>query len=508
MIRIFIFTNLNIASMNILRFLFLILSFSTAVVKAKSCDEILSNPQYFSAKASAESEEKALNIARDFLLNQISTNVQSASELRTKEISGEVSTDFQMVSSTSTNIRLKGLKHVVCQGSRRSTDVTVVVYISQDDLERSAAEVQKQVQEYIYVIENKNSLGIEFLSEVYSAYLNTFLSPIAVGVNYQGREIRDAKSFLGILLREHLNAISINVGLPQTGGAGLEEQLSVNMTIQGQPQNGFAYRFESPSLNAQSTLIGGRGVFQYIKRPTDLKENIRGYLSFTPINISNELRDLLAAHTFSKEVIVEVDYSKLISVDFTVETKANNYVLTPVLNNLSPRAFEWQTGNRRLSNNQIFIVSHDEAPESITLVVNGLRELSIRKSLKNPQVAIKSAAVPPNSDAKNLSQGRTQSQILNLENLSREFTQINTFNALQIKLRDLRSAGRATWGKKEEFINPDLCWVFLVNSETRIVDHVFAPFQSGRKNLKTNDIHQNFENEFKGYHAIWVDVLL
>jgi hypothetical protein len=489
-------------------FLIVFFSVTTFFVDAKSCEDILSNPRYFSAKASAETEEMALNIARDFLLNQISTNVQSASELRTKEISGEVSTDFQMVSSTSSTIRLKGLRHVVCQGSRRSTDVTVVVYISQDDLERSAAEVQKQVQEYFNVMEYKSSLGIEFLPDVYTAYLNTFLSPIAISVDYNGREIRDAKSFLGIILREHLNSISLKVGSPIPGSAGLEEQYSLDMTVTDQPQSGFAYRFESPSLNAQSTLIGGRGIFQYIKRPADLRENIRGYLSFAPMNVSSELQDLLQAHPFSKEIVFEVDYSKLVSVDFTIEQKANNMVFTPVLKNISARAFEWQSGNRRLSNNQIFVISQEDVPDEITLVVNGLNELAVRKSVRNPNARPKPVAQTQTSDRNNTNQGRSESQNISFDNISREFAQISSFNALQLKLRDLRNAGRATWGKKDDFINPDLCWVFLINADSKNVDHIFAPSQAGRKNLKTNDVHQNFENEFKGYIAIWVDVLL
>ena len=474
-------------------------------IGAKTCGDILADPSYFSAKATAETEERALNLARDFLLNQISTTVQSASELRTMEISGEVSTDFKMVSSTSTNIKLKGLRHVVCSQGRRNSEVTVVVYISQIDLEKSAFEVQTQVQEYFNMMEYKENLSIEYLTDVYSAYLRTFLSPISVQVTHQGRTINDAKAYLGIILREHLNAISLQADFPNPGSAGLEEQFSVQMNVGLHAQSAFVYRFDAPSLNAQANLIGGKGLFQYIKRPADVKESIRGYLSFAPINISADLRELLAIHTFSKEVVVEIDYSRLISVDFNIERKGNNLVCTPILQHLSPRAFEWRSGNRQLSSNQILAIPSDEAPEKVTLIVNGISHLAVEKSLRNTSVSTRPVA---QRDAPKNSQTLPNSaEEINLNSIKSEFGQIETFSSLQTTLMDIRNSGRGTWGRKADFMNPDLCWVFLVNADTKKVEVVLTPNSGGRTDIRTNKLHTNFENEFKGYIAIWVDLI-
>jgi len=472
----------------------------TLKTQALSCTDILTNSAYFCAMANAETEELALNQARDFLLNQISTTVKSASELRTKEISGEVSTNFEMVASSFTNFKLKGLKHVVCSKERKSSGVTVVVYISQSDLEKSSLDVQNQVQEYFNMIEYKQSFNAEYLTDVYAAYLKTFFSPISVEVNFQGRQIKNAQAFLGIILREHLTAISIEAGLPSAGTAGMEEQLSIELNVGKHAQNGFVYHFNAPSINAETNLTGGKGILHFIKSPADVKESIRGYLSFTPINISNDLRELLAVHTFSKEIVFEVDYSKLIYIDFDMEYKGENMVCTPKIENLSPRTFEWKSGKTILSTNQILTLNIKDLSEPIVLTVNGLRDFS---RIKN--ITVKTASQPETATKEKTTDENSNSKI---KTLKEDFIAIKTFGELQLKLKELKKSAQGSWGRKEDFIHPEMCWVFLVNPESKAVEMIFtAATSSGRTELRSNKLYTNFENDFKGYIAIWVDII-
>jgi hypothetical protein len=175
------------------------------------------------------------------------------------------------------------------------------------------------------------------------------------------------------------------------------------------------------------------------------------------------------------------------------------------LQHLSPRAFEWRSGNRQLSSNQILAIPSDEAPEKVTLIVNGISHLAVEKSLRNTSVSTRPVA---QRDAPKNSQTLPNSaEEINLNSIKSEFGQIETFSSLQTTLMDIRNNGRGTWGRKADFMNPDLCWVFLVNADTKKVEVVLTPNSGGRTDIRTNKLHTNFENEFKGYIAIWVDLI-
>ena len=86
------------------------------------------------------------------------------------------------------------------------------------------------------------------------------------------------------------------------------------------------------------------------------------------------------------------------------------------------------------------------------------------------------------------------------------FAQINDFVALQARLDALKKSGKVAVGKKETFINPDKCYVFLVDPNDKQVKHCLAPGKDQRMDIKTEQTYVDFEDKLKGLIALWVEV--
>jgi threonyl-tRNA synthetase len=70
----------------------------------------------------------------------------------------------------------------------------------------------------------------------------------------------------------------------------------------------------------------------------------------------------------------------------------------------------------------------------------------------------------------------------------------------------LKKAGKVAVGKKETFINPDKCYVFLVDPNDKQVKHCLAPGAAQRIDIKTEQTYVDFEVKLKGLIALWVEV--
>ncbi|MCC5918214.1 MAG: hypothetical protein JJU02_12920 [Cryomorphaceae bacterium] len=466
---------------------------------AQTCDEILNDKAYFSYRATAETVEAARSAAQDFLLNQITTTVKSVTELKTKEISGEVSQEYVSTGRMSSNLRLSGLRHVVCENQRRrDDDVTVVVYISLDDLEKSAREVENQVQQYLEMMEMKKLLDNDILTDAYTAYLLTFLSPMNISATFEGNKIRDARSFLEILLKQHLRDIDLSLAKPRPGGPGMEEQFSVEMNVIGSNQTDFVYEFYSSTLNSRAQLPRGKGTFHFIIQPSAPKERYRGYLSFSPLRIDPNVRDAAEANGFSKEVSIEFDFSDIIEVDFNIREQGENVIASPVLKHLSPRTFEWFSNGKLISTDQILRVPKDEIQGSVKLVVNGLTSHAKEQTVRGAPIQTVQTDKKPEIT--------TEQEVRSVSLLGSELGKLQNFSDLQNKLRSFRQNGQATWGRQNDFVNPDQCWVIMVDGESQKLIHVLTPNQDGRKDLKTGKVFQQIDEQFNGYAQIWIDL--
>jgi hypothetical protein len=470
----------------------LFLSTGGAVFAVGNCSDIEGNPNVFSASATADTKEAARLLAQDYLLNQISTTVNSVSALTTTEISGVVSQTYASTGSAVSSLQLKGLKHLVCESNKRDDGITVLVYISLEDLEKSARSVEVQVGEYFDVMAQKELIGVPFTSDAYVAYLYTFLSPLPISLKHNGRTINDAKSHLEVMLRKHLNELAFDLSPIVAGTAGVEEQYSIpTRLVNADP--GLIYQLTVPSINARASFMRGVGTLHLFMRPVKPIEEITGYLSFSLERIPPEVRDVAVMQLFTRKTSLALDFSDVIDVDFLVERQMDYIVATPRLAHVSPRTFSWEVGNRRLSNDQILRVSVDEVAGPLRLVINDNPQLSAVKTIAG--VALRNDDLTPDLGITNHSEA------------AKQFVELHNFSQVQANLSKLRREGQVVWGKEADFVNPNLCWVLLIDPETERLKHVLTPYNLGRTDVKSGKQYDDIDEPFKGLIAIWVDFL-
>jgi hypothetical protein len=87
-----------------------------------------------------------------------------------------------------------------------------------------------------------------------------------------------------------------------------------------------------------------------------------------------------------------------------------------------------------------------------------------------------------------------------------ELANLNDFSSLQTRLDALKKSGKIAVAKKETFINPDKCWVVLVDPNDKQVKHCLAPGKEQRIDIKTEQTYVDFESKLKGLIALWVEV--
>lgn len=479
---------------NLFIFLFLWL-FTLGQTAARNCNDISRSTAYFSATATAETEESARMLAQDYLMNQISTTVHTVSELTTTEISGVVTQDYISSGSAVSSLRLKGLKHMVCSESRGSEQVTVMVYISSEDIEKSTRAVESQVREYFELMAQKELMGAATLVDVYVAYLYTFLSPLPISLEHNGRTISDAKTYLEVMISEHMNNLQFDLNNITASDGGMEEQYSVPARlIDADP--GLTYSLQIPSINAKATFLGSRGTLHLFIRPSAPTETLNGYLTLSSGRIPPEVQEIAALQTFSRVMTIGLDFSQVITVDFTVDAQRDYIVATPMLAHVSPRTFSWEMGNHRLSNDQILRISRERITAPIRLVINGNSDLSATKTIEGVKVEAPESAMPSSDGA--LVASRAQANY---------FKDLQDFSQVQRVLARLRRGGIAVWGKQSDFVNPNSCWVLLVDPKTERLRHVLSPHNKGRSDILTGAAFQDIDEQFKGLIAIWVDFI-
>jgi hypothetical protein len=365
----------------------------------------------------------------------------------------------------------------------------------------------------------KQEMGLKGLSEAYTAYLYTFFTPYSIDCKVGKQDVPNLKSYLESMLRGHISAIKLKCIKVDENPLYPDEQLKLKLKMEGEAEPGINYVFECPSYNAKTTLDGQSGALDVLMQPTDTKETFKGVISLKPVGLSAELENINSVIKVSRELDFEVDMSKVIKIDFSIEEKGPNYVLTQKVIHISVSSLEWSTNDKRLSKQQIATVPKSEVGNEITLTVNGNSELSVSKRV-NPSKAMTDRYSNPaprnNSEPENpklTSKDFTPAYPamvsandakVNMPKLPDNIAKASTFEQLQTELVAMKKNGQAAIGKKAAFVKPENCWVFLID-ENKAIKHLLSPGREQRMDLKENRNVVDFENQFKGLTSIWVE---
>lgn len=486
--------------------------FFTNVSAQVSCLMISSSEQYFSASGQGQTEEEAKATATAALVSQISSFVTTRTDMKTSIENQIAQQSLVNLSTSSSQLRLDGLNYLSCNfGKRPEKGYTILAYIKKEDLERSASFIAKEIESQMAFISTKKALDIDYVSEAYQAYLTTFFTPYPIPYQDGVERIANVKPYLERYIRDYFNNIEVACTAVDLDPLYPQDHLVLTLKIANSKDINVKYSFDISSLNAKSQLDNNGGKVHVIFQPFSALEVLKGKLQLKISQLPGNLEEISKTVTFSRDIDLTVDFSKVIELDFVFVEEKDYVKLVPALSNISVKNIEWFSKGQLISSAQSPKISKEEIGDDIILRVNKQENLSIKKEIrlrKKETIAVNPATTsldPLSSTTRegeakpynDLADGTPFSTIVASGNF--EFQAIKTF------LEELKTSGAAVYGNKNDFVYPDKCWVVLINPESKEVEHILQPTLNGRKDVKGGLTFKDFESQLKGLVAVWVE---
>lgn len=476
-----------------------------------NCQSITSSDRYFSSIGQGNSEGEARINATSSLISQISSYVTTRTDVTT-QIENQFAEQNLVNQSTSiSNLRLDGLKYEFCQQQKKADKiVTIVAYITKEDLEKSTAYVADDVRAYMQMIKDKKALGIGYISDLYQAYLNTFFSPYPIEYVDGGKRIDNLKLHLENELRQHLNQVELICTTVEENQINVRDHFIFNISLKNNSDPNLRFDFEIPSINAKSQLGFESGKLPVIFRPYSQSETFRGKLSLKSISLPQKLTEISNMVNISRDIEIQVDFSNLISIDFFVTFKDIYVEVSPDVKNISISNIEWFSDNKILSTDQSPRLNKSDLGKYLELRIN--KQLNLSKSkrievgLSIPNLDSFSSFDKKERSVEKQPYSSSNPKITKVTGFShQDFIALTGFNDLKVYFDKLKSEGKIVYGRKSDFITPSSCWVILLDPSNSNIVHVLEPSSGERKDIKTGVKYSDFESQLKGMVAIWVE---
>jgi hypothetical protein len=492
---------------------FLLGCFSLAAQNMRTCAQVESNPEYYSARATGSTEKEAQENAKTLLVQQFSSLVTSRTSMTTSAGNNTSDQQFQNNSKTVSNLRLEGLKYMNCNegNSRKNADknagnLSVIAYISKEDLNKSGIKVRENVRQCIELHEQKKALGLDGLNELYLAYLHSFFTPLSVACKVGNDSVSNLQVYVETKLREHLASIKIQCVEAIPHPLYPDDQIRLTLKVKNAVTSELTYTLNCQSINAQKQLNAGNTPFDVLMLPNAPSEEFAGELVLGGISLPEELKAVSETALITWPVRFSANMQKVISIDFTAKEAGNTVKLSPSVKHLSVRSFEWWIDGKKVGSEQNLSIAQSEiGSRRVTLRINNNDSLSVTKTAAELRIK-KTEAIAPVKEEKKIDSTAQEVRKNTVVADPMAFAQINDFVALQARLDALKKSGKVAVGKKETFINPDKCYVFLVDPNDKQVKHCLAPGKDQRMDIKTEQTYVDFEDKLKGLIALWVEV--
>jgi hypothetical protein len=493
--------------------IFLIGNFLLEAQNIRSCVQIESNTDYYSARSTGASEQEAQQNAKNLLVQQFSSLVTSRTSMSLTAGNNTSEQQFQNNSKTVSNLRLEGLKYMNCnEGSSRKNsnkndgNVSVIAYISKDDLNKSGIRVREKIRQCLELCEQKKALGLDGLNELYLAYLHSFFTPLSVSCRVGNDSVSNLQVYLENKLRAHLATIKVKCVEAVPDPNYSDDQIRLTLDVKNAVTSEVTYTLNCQSIKAEKQLSADLTTFDVLLLPNAPSEEFACELVLGGIALPEELKDVSETALITWPVRFSAYMQKVISIDFTAKETGNMVKLSPNIKHLSVRTFEWLIDGKKVGSEQTLTIAQNEiASRSVTLRLNNNDSLSLTKTAAEMRIK-KTEVISPVKDEKKADSTTLAVRKSTAVKDPLELANLNDFSSLQTRLDALKKSGKIAVAKKETFINPDKCWVVLVDPNDKQVKHCLAPGKEQRIDIKTEQTYVDFESKLKGLIALWVEV--
>lgn len=487
-----------------------IIIFSVCLLNASSEDylKIKNSSDYYigecvsSIKERVNDEQMQKTALSKMILQMQSTVKVDISDDQT-ERDGKIQGELRQTIAMSSQIKLTNFKYISYSDKNNKY---MLAYMNKTAyktwLDAESERIKSRMQE---AIEKEDILGLGDIIPIYlNLYAQTLLIPQAI--MYENKA--DLNLYLYDILYEYLKESrkrsNVQKPNPQTPDI---YPVSFDVRYMQMPVNNVKLAFDSDKI--YKVVVGGNAelyidghssvqkktekvVMTYDTQLAELADNIKGILDEHPI-----------IYTFNEDL----DFSKLVKVDFEIIQDGAEVCLTPIASNISVNEIQWQFGDDSypITETKPKYKYNKNGKYTVTLTIN--RAVSVSKvivvndnRLIEKQENIVIERKPKIEKEKEI--------VLNLvDGLSEllEFTDVD--NAIRW-LVGMKKDGRIIYGTRSNFQKTDQCYVLIFSPVNKEVLKIIGPGQDDRrmdllKKVKIDD----FENEIKGKGVIWIQFL-
>jgi len=373
---------------------------------------IMESPKQFRfALAEGSSREAALSNARKQLVESIFVRIDASVEVRKKETDEGFSEDYSSVLQTSSKMSLSGLRDLTHQ---EGDTFYVLAYITNGNLQKSLDNWKTSVLQWVSLGEQMEQRGLAALSlrSYYSAYLaasKLYPEPISYQFFDRADEATDIVPILYEKITMVLKNIEVEPEPPVYDGIMKEYVVKLNPRVFGKPVKNLEVGYESQD-GSMWVPPGGDGVYVPIfNPPASTQSTVAAF--FSPHERSYlEGHSELSAFAYlppedvlTVKKLIKVDFTPLISIDFTTKIEELSAGFTPKFKHISPVSFTWDfgDGNTGLGPNVTNLYAKPGVYE-VKLTLNESEDLVISKKVfigvEEAQALAETATTPPIQD--------------------------------------------------------------------------------------------------------------
>lgn len=460
-------------------------------------------------------EIQAKNVAKKELVQSIFQIIVVGESMGKEEKNGQINDEYNVNLESFSKLNLRGIHYLSTKN--RNDKPYMIAYISVDDYRYS---VQQSVLEIISIINDaEKTERINGLPDAAGFYYDAWLKTFSVPDLIKFKPESSADSLLAItFIRKKLTDYLNNIKLQNEN---IEEELEAYYTVdisasfKGKPVKNLRLTSKDPSIDARP-IVDGKGKLHIHRLPGAPQESIELILfpQLMTDDVSSVKLDLANSINVTRKF--DVDYSSVISMDYRINSKADNYLeFIPVIRNFSVSKLSWDFGDGYQAvepnpthkfesngkfkialtvNNEYKIIKETDQTGKVYSTV---RTLEPKKSNK-PNSPI-SASISGNSPLE------TKKDTY-FNKIKKDLAEISSGELLFDYLNNGKQTGRLTFGKESQFARPDECLITVVDNKSRLVIAVLEKKGSVWFNQKNNQEVKSVSDQFKGQIVVWVQV--
>ncbi|MCF8267466.1 MAG: PKD domain-containing protein, partial [Ignavibacteriales bacterium] len=384
------------------------------------------------------------------------------------------------------------------------------------DKEEYAASIEMQRNEIIsqYRIaraKEKQDGLTSAIHQYYEIFLAGYFYPGTIEA--EGRDgiiYPDLKTYMLGILKEYFDNISVQcerVAIEPYSG----EMITITLRLEYDKQQ--AQNIEIKLENTGSTfreVQNGNADLITDFLPSFKNEN----LSLVLRPILNETNEYYQFHKATGPIFkrtIPIDFSALIRINFKAENLPGNALkFEPMIENLNVKQIKWDFGDNSYSMEITPIHKYKKnGVYEVKLNVNADPGLITSKFLDQTgneadevpsEIIINSIRrepdfVPPVPKAlQELMEKQTVQDLSGIKDSK------DVIGYLEV----MRSQGKITYGKKSDFIKPELCYLLVYDNELKSITNFLTPMNEGRYDIFSGELIKDVSQKFKGKTGIWL----